>query len=60
MSRFAKDVIDTSTFRDVVRSFFEHIHSAMQAVFHLASHKTEDSLTKLNEKRTDLREDLYW
>jgi len=61
MSKFTKDVIDTSyTARDVVKSFFEHIYAAVQAGFHRAFHHTEDSLDKLNEKRTDWRDDLYW
>ena len=61
MSKFTKDVIDTSyTARDVVKSFFGHIHAVVQAAFQRAFHKTEDSLDKLNEKRIDLRDDLFW
>lgn len=61
MSKFTKDVIDTSyTARDVVRSFFEHIHAAVQTGLQRVFHKTEDSLDKLNKKRTDLRDDFYW
>jgi hypothetical protein len=61
MSKFTKDVIDTSyTVRDVVKGFFEHVHVALQAAFQRVFHKTEDSLDKLNEKRIDLRDDLFW
>ena len=61
MSKFTKDVIDTSyTARDVVRSFFEHMYTAVQAALQRVFHKTEDSLDKLNKKRTDLRDDFYW
>ena len=61
MSKFTKEVIDTSyTARDVVKSFFEHIHAALQAGLHRVFHKTEDSLDKLNKKRSDLRDDLFW
>ena len=61
MSKFTKDVIDTSySARDVVKNLFEHIHAAVLAGFHRVFSKTEDTLTLLDEKRPDLRDDLYW